>query len=127
MFQMDERVNISNLSMSAGDYAGRASFGAKQVILHPKYNRRAKQFDVALVKLDRTIEESRCIQYARLPKCDAELGKKCSVTGYGVYDMQDGRSSDALRVGTVSITSKRDCNHYWSYSGLSISDHQICA
>ncbi|KOB74034.1 Hemolymph proteinase 9, partial [Operophtera brumata] len=91
-----------------------------KIIVHPKYTSPKKYFDIALMELDRVVDFSRYIQ----PAClwgqfdTGNLGKKATVTGWGVID-----SVDIILNKECDSLLRPSCSRHW----CGIQKTQMCA
>lgn len=71
--QLDSYSNVTETCM------------ASEVIVHPDYQEEGSQGDIALLKLNQTVNFSRYIRPICLPAANASFpnGLKCTVTGWG--------------------------------------------
>ncbi|KXJ23498.1 Transmembrane protease serine 6 [Exaiptasia diaphana] len=97
----------------------------EKIFLHPNYNEKKNHkydYDIALMKLKKSITYSDKVQPVCLPTQSYPPGTNCYVTGWG--DLTDGgRSPWRLRQVQVPLVSTRECSRY--NSGL--TSRMLCA
>jgi len=107
----------------------------RSTIVHPQWNSRTLENDIAIIKLSRPLTYSRNIRWACLP--DAYQGRNLTATlrnpdpaiiGWGSTRIGGG-PENALRQAQVPLVSQQTCNS--AYSSISatvkIGDKQFCA
>jgi len=97
--------------------------GSRQ-IMHPKYTRN-KAYDIALLKLPRPLQMTRCVGTVCLPTRDVSGGTRCSISGWGMLS-SGGRLSNILQEAEVTTLSNRDCQNT-GYSSSRITPDMLCA
>ena len=100
--------------------------GVKEIILHPDYNPRTSEHDIALLKLEKEFNcEKRELYPACLPRKSSYAGwHKGLVTGWG-YTTEGGTLSETLRKARVPIVSDAVCSReYGDYLHPSV---MVCA
>jgi len=102
-------------------------FHIKQIIMHPAYNQRTYDNDIALIQLDGEAQLNDHVNTICLPDIfhDFELaGRVCTVTGWG--KTRNKTSTDSLKKADVPIVSQSVCNHERSYGGR-LTWNMFCA
>ena len=94
--------------------------------MHPKYNERTMDYDIALLHLSTSVAYNDTISPVCLPSSpwNFSANTPCYVTGWGKI-RESGPVSERLRVGKVSIIERKKCSEM--YKGNRITDRMICA
>uniref|UniRef100_UPI00358FB64D transmembrane protease serine 6-like isoform X2 n=1 Tax=Myxine glutinosa TaxID=7769 RepID=UPI00358FB64D len=99
----------------------------KQAIVHPKYNARTTDYDVALLHLKSPVAFSSAIQPACLPASSHlfAAGEKCWVTGWG----NTGGDSYAsiLQELEINLIGQENCSDMYSKINDEITPRMMCA
>uniref|UniRef100_UPI00358EA3FD transmembrane protease serine 6-like n=1 Tax=Myxine glutinosa TaxID=7769 RepID=UPI00358EA3FD len=99
----------------------------KQAIVHPKYNARTIDYDVALLHLKSPVAFSSAIQPACLPASSHlfAAGEKCWVTGWG----NTGGDSYAsiLQELEINLIGQENCSDMYSKINDEITPRMMCA
>jgi secreted trypsin-like serine protease len=117
----------------AGEHKPLSTSGKEQVrnmrrwYSHPKYSSRTKDFDLALVKLDRRMNLNGCVGTVCLPERgrDVAPGTSCWITGWGTLK-SGGAQPQTLQEGQVQVLSNAACKKT-SYDASQILDSMLCA
>ncbi|CAL9684960.1 unnamed protein product [Knipowitschia caucasica] len=96
------------------------------IVIHPLYNRRTKQADVALMQLQEPISFSDHVQPVCLPGSDEDppTGAVCSIIGWGRLE-SGGSLPDVLQQAVVPVVSRPLCQEFLPQ--YTISDLMVCA
>lgn len=122
----------SNLNVTAGQYNLNRKSGNEQtspvrrIHAHPKYNRRRKVNDIALLELNRPMKTTKCVGLAQLPSRDVSPGTTCKITGWGTTREGNDWGADILQEGDVKVISNRDCERT-GYEDGKITADMLCA
>ncbi|XP_071945875.1 trypsin-like [Antedon mediterranea] len=101
------------------------SYGVSNVFLHENYNDRTLDNDIALLKLDSTVQFTKYISPVCLPDKDLQSYKaECVVTGWG--DTETSSEIKTLQQVSVPIIDTATCNQLLWYGG-DITDNMFCA
>lgn len=103
------------------------SIRTKKIIMHPNYNPRTLDYDIALIKLETPLEDfSVYIRPVCLPSSDTKFDEqsKCYVTGFGRLE-QGGELAGMLRMAKIPLVSKETCEA--AYGAQKLTDRMICA
>lgn len=103
------------------------SIRTKKIIMHPNYNPRSLDYDIALIKLETPLEDfSVYIRPVCLPSSDTKFDEqsKCYVTGFGRLE-QGGELAGMLRMAKIPLVSKETCEA--AYGAQKLTDRMICA
>lgn len=103
------------------------SIRTKKIIMHPNYNPRSLDYDIALIKLETPLEDfSVYIRPVCLPSSDTTFDEqsKCYVTGFGRTE-QGGELAGMLRMAKIPLVSKETCEA--AYGAKKLTDRMICA
>jgi len=118
------RRDKPKLTVLLGDYnnkeweAVEAERGVAEIIIHPEYNNRNYDNDLALLRLDQPVDYTSYIIPICLPGSSLKIaGKKGYVTGWGrIYD--EGPEPSLLNEVDVPILSNSDCNSLFKLAAL---------
>lgn len=102
------------------------SVKTKKIIMHPNYNPRTLDYDIALVKLEAPLEEfSVYIRPVCMPGSSEKFDEqsKCYVTGFGRTE-QGGALAGMLRMAKIPLVSQDTCMKAY---GNKITERMICA
>uniref|UniRef100_A0A194AK31 Peptidase S1 domain-containing protein n=1 Tax=Pinctada fucata TaxID=50426 RepID=A0A194AK31_PINFU len=123
-------TNRWNVKLGAHDRfnsaTGEQVFGVSSIKHHPSYNSNTFENDVAIIRLDKEVQESQSI----LPVCVAtalpNAGTNCTTTGWGTLS-SGGSLSTVLMQVNVPLVDHNTCNNYYqSYGGIDEST-MVCA
>ncbi|PDW03707.1 trypsin-like serine protease [Candidatus Viridilinea mediisalina] len=130
----NEGISANNMRVIAGEHnrsvteGNEQSLNVAQIIIHPNYNRRNFDNDIALLRLAQPATLNTHVQpipYARSPQHDAlvEAGELVWVTGWGTTSY-GGHTASILQEVRLPIVSLRACR---SLLGSGITDNMLCA
>lgn len=98
------------------------------VILHPDFNLRTLENDIALLKLDKSFTLGENIQVVKLPLPSLNiLPRTLLVAGWGNPDATDSESEPRLRGTVVKVINQRLCQRLYSHLHRPITDDMVCA
>ncbi|XP_066579300.1 serine protease 27 [Amia ocellicauda] len=101
-----------------------------QLILHKRYHKVEKGFDLALLQLDRRVRFSDFIRTVALPldnSDDFADAKKCWVTGWGdISEKEELPNPRILQKVRVPIINNKQCGDLYK-ANCTIRDEMICA
>ncbi len=108
--------------------ANRNNFRAENVFVHPSYRDVSTGFDIALIKLNRSVPSSMVNRFAQLPSVslnDSEVstGETLKTMGWGRI-REGGPTPDVLRQVSVPVVSEAVCER--AYGSIDNST-QVCA
>ncbi|CAH1181758.1 unnamed protein product [Phyllotreta striolata] len=109
---------------------GVQNVAVEQNIVHPDYNSYTISNDIALIRVHKININLENIRPVCLPLGDLRNSKPSYyiVTGWGVVDIESGRTSDILqKVSLKTIDLKTCSNIYKSQSRVKLTEKQICA
>ncbi|XP_056141207.1 transmembrane protease serine 2-like [Lampris incognitus] len=94
-------------------------YAVQKLIVHPNYNEKTKDNDVALMKLFSPLTFSRRVRPVCLPNAGVDLSPGCQawITGWGAQRFQ-GSSPDTLNQAEVTMYSREQCNTWERLDGL---------
>lgn len=102
----------------------------KSFMIHPEYASRTKYNDVALLELERSIDESE-FNRLLLPCClhtENELISNLNITGWGRNNSDSSFTVNWLQVASVSEVTMEDCNrNYANLRTTELLKSQLCA
>lgn len=107
-------------------------FNVTESFLHPEYKDRSFYNDIALLKIDRTVDFSDYIRPACLPHQDTEISDRVIVTGWGQTSTSSREQPSTLQKVQLKLVPLGVCNETYSESrrqlqnGLS-EETQLCA
>ncbi|KAI5747039.1 hypothetical protein M8J77_010447 [Diaphorina citri] len=125
-------VRLGELNLVRNDDgASPENFKVVQVYPHPDYRSNVKYNDIALLRLDRTVEFSNSIRPACLYTSETTSMPRAIATGWGTVGFGDRSSDVLLKVGLNFIDSQKCASLYRSEQSSSlhkgIVDSQLCA
>ncbi|NWS76355.1 TMPSC protease, partial [Crotophaga sulcirostris] len=101
----------------------------RSITVHPKFNRKNFENDLALFQLYSAVRYSNYIQPACLPPANLSLAvenqTECFIVGWG-QTTEKGKLSPLLKEARVEIIPLSVCNSPTSYGGL-VNENMICA
>ncbi|KAF7397855.1 serine protease hepsin-like [Vespula maculifrons] len=99
---------------------------AKEIIIHENYNHQTSDYDIALIRLEKSFHFGQNMRPISLAKTTDQYttGSKAVVTGWGVL-RKNGVLSDKLREVRVPVLSNRNCSYL--YMGREITSRMLCA
>jgi len=99
----------------------------KREIIHPRYKRSNKDYDIALLELQSPARMGSCVGTVCLPErgADVRSGTTCWITGWGHLEHK-GRHPEELQEVQVKTMSNRECKDS-KYSSNQIKDSMLCA
>lgn len=99
-----------------------------KIILHPRYDRRTVDYDIALVKVEGKLEFCDKVQPIKLAAADDvhTAGRMSTVTGWGVTQ-NASESTDVLRAVEVPIMCQKTCVDAYKILKLKITSSMLCA
>ncbi|EDO47761.1 predicted protein, partial [Nematostella vectensis] len=103
-------------------------FYIEKYYIHPKYDEKTTDNDMALIKLDRPATLNKRVNTICLPEADDEFkpGTKCTISGWGALQEGAGSTSKVLMQAKVPLVSRDQCSHQQSY-GDRITENMLCA
>ncbi|XP_016905487.1 trypsin alpha-3 [Apis cerana] len=100
-------------------------YGVKRVIVHPNYNSKTIDYDIALLQVDGTIQLNSNVQPVKLATSEPKAGTIVTVTGWGALKEGGSTSSHLMKV-SLPIVARSECqNAYKNYN--TITNRMICA
>ena len=102
----------------------------KSFIIHPEHSSKTKYNDIALLELERSLDES---EFSRvlLPAClhtQNELINNLNITGWGKNNSDSAFTVNWLQVAMVSEVTIEDCNlNYANLRSTELLKTQLCA
>jgi len=96
----------------------------KRLVIHPKWNSRTMDNDVALVELTTPLQFSECVGTVCLPEKDLVGGEKVWITGWGTL-RSGGVQPQVLQQAEVSVISNADCQKT-GYTASQILPSMVC-
>lgn len=97
----------------------------KRVIVHPNYNSKTIDYDIALLQVDGTIQLNSNVQPVKLATSEPKAGTIVTVTGWGALKQGGSTSSHLMKV-SLPIVARSECqNAYKNYN--TITNRMICA
>ncbi|XP_069923822.1 transmembrane protease serine 9 [Oryctolagus cuniculus] len=100
--------------------------GLRRVLLHPQYDPRLLDFDLAVLELARPLVFNKYIQPVCLPLAIQQFpaGRKCVISGWGNTREGNASKPDALQTASVGIVDQRTCSALYNFS---LTDRMVCA
>uniref|UniRef100_H2ZGI1 Peptidase S1 domain-containing protein n=1 Tax=Ciona savignyi TaxID=51511 RepID=H2ZGI1_CIOSA len=121
-FQEREGLGVWKARLGTGN-GGVMEFNVTDVVVHPRYNAEAVDFDIALVKLGGRVRSFNAEPLC-LPTFDIDPGSYCVIAGWGVTEGLQG-GTRKLQEGSVHVIERSTCQRY--YPNHVISDRMMCA
>jgi len=123
-----------NLWVRAGDHSrtkvepGEETIQVARFIIHPQYNPKTTENDVAILKLQRgfTLGPTKRVICLPQPNQSLPAGTQCVITGWGTT-RYEGKMPDALQEALVPIVSDSVCNDRSHYAGMLNQNVMFCA
>lgn len=103
---------------------------ADTVIIHPKYDSKTLENDLALIKLKRPVPFREDIQPICLPAIDEDFtGLDGYATGWGLTDFDKRNLPDTLQIARLPIISEKRCQSMYKRAGhdKQITEMDLCA
>ncbi|KAM9850641.1 transmembrane protease serine 3 [Aulostomus maculatus] len=106
---------------------GAQSLAVDQIIYHARYRPKGLDYDIALMKLTKSLVFNGFVEPICLPNHGEEFqeGTMCWISGWGATE-DEGETSVVLRSAMVPLLSTKTCNQPEVYQGF-ISSWMICA
>lgn len=117
---------------SEDDDADVHQFNVTESFFYPEYSNKGVYHDIALLKLDRTVEFSQYIQPACLPRSDTEIPDRVIATAWGLTSLESWAQPSILQKVALNLVPPEVCNETYTTpsqnipSGIS-SKTQLCA
>ncbi|EDW93777.2 trypsin beta [Drosophila yakuba] len=100
----------------------------ESVILHPDFNLRTLENDIALLKIGKSFTLGENIQVVKLPLPGLNiLPRTLLVAGWGTPNANDSESEPRLRGTMVEVIDQRRCQRLYSHLHRPITDDMVCA
>ncbi|APA14579.1 hypothetical protein SS1G_06534 [Sclerotinia sclerotiorum 1980 UF-70] len=122
--------SASSVKVRAGTLtwaSGGTQVGVSKVVVHPSYNSRTIDNDIALWHLSTAIPSSSTIGYAKLPVqgSDPVVGSTATVAGWGLLTENSSSLPATLRKVSVPVISRSTCQA--EYGTSSVTTNMWCA
>jgi len=125
-------IKPSRYSVVLGEQDLRYRSGAEQeisvsqVIVHPGWNSRTFDYDIALLRLSRPAQLNRNVSPVCLPNAHARTGASCYITGWGAT-RSFSPMHPTLQQAPMRVIDPNTCNRKNYYNiGIRITDRMIC-
>ncbi|EAT87042.2 hypothetical protein HBI56_139780 [Parastagonospora nodorum] len=127
-YQGETATDFSVRAGSLNKNSGGTTSAVASIVIHPSYNSRTSDNDIAIIKLRTPIATSSTISYASLAASgqDPAAGTTLTVAGWGATT-QGGGSPTTLRKVDVPVVARTTCRSRYSTIGLSVTDQMFCA
>ncbi|KAG9482196.1 hypothetical protein GDO78_011087, partial [Eleutherodactylus coqui] len=105
-----------------------SSSAVEKIIYHRQYDDRTHDYDIALMKLEKSLNYSDSIRPVCLPQYeqDLPLGSECWVSGWGHTHADNTHMPQSLKEARVPLISTKKCNSSCIYDG-DITPRMLCA
>ncbi|XP_066916916.1 chymotrypsinogen A-like [Clytia hemisphaerica] len=129
-FERDTRVSSYAIYLGEHDLQSGSQHEQKleiaEIIMHPKYQSRTYEKDIALIRLKKKASFNTHVRPACFPDSSVKFydGEECYVTGWG-YLREGGSSPRILQQVKVPLVPRSTCRQ--SYGHNSITGNMICA
>jgi len=99
-----------------------------RIILHPDFNLRTLEHDIALLKISKSFSVGGSIQLVKLPLPGLNiLPRTLFVAGWGSPDANDSDAEPKLRGTLVKVIDQRRCRRLYSHLDRPITEDMVCA
>lgn len=135
-----EELNETDLLVRAGEWnmqigsepEPHVERNVKTIVIHDNYDNSSKQFDIALLILNRSFELGPLISTINLPSADMNFDySRCIVAGWGKRRQTDEDSSAILKKLDVSVVQRETCQNqlqeFLNLSYFELHSSFICA
>lgn len=112
------------LSRSSGK---EQSASVRRAYPHPKYDDDNMDYDIALLKLSKSLRMTSCVGTVCLPTRNVSDGATCWISGWGALKSGSSRTPDILQQGEVKVMSNRDCQRAYDRLNDDITSSMVCA
>ncbi|XP_065673698.1 chymotrypsin-like elastase family member 3B isoform X2 [Hydra vulgaris] len=100
---------------------------AADYFIHPTYNPRTANNDIALIKLSRPFKINDYVSTACLPSAEPQAGTSCYIAGWGKV-AYPGHMTHLLQQGNMNVVDRRKCHNLNSrHLPWPITNSMICA
>lgn len=131
---VDSITSISTIDVAVNPYSlikpqtGYSYRNVSQIIIHPDFNPKTSDNDIALIKLSSPVEQTPITLVAQDDETFTTTGVINRIIGWGETnsDILQSNFPDTLMQADVPIISNDDCNALESYDGL-VTPNMICA
>ncbi|XP_071358853.1 ovochymase-1 isoform X2 [Trachinotus anak] len=106
------KVQAGKHDLDDPDEAGQQLVSVSAIVSHHSYNRRTKESDMALLKLQEPLVFDRFIRPIDIWMTPLPLFKKCTITGWG-STRENGPRVNRLQEVNVTILPSEVCNQYY--------------
>ncbi|KAM7391285.1 hypothetical protein PAMP_021985 [Pampus punctatissimus] len=117
-------------SISKKEKDSRQVVKVKRSISHPHYERKTKVNDLSLLKLSKSVKQTKMVKCLKLGKTIKEPkgGNICMVAGWGTTKNGKTKPSDVLMSVNVTVIDRVKCNspEYYNHDPV-ITEDMICA
>ncbi|XP_047196078.1 granzyme A [Hippoglossus stenolepis] len=115
-------------SIKANEDKSRQVRKVKKRFPHPSYNSATKVNDLMLLKLDKSVKETKTVKCLKLGVAikDPAAGTSCMVAGWGRTNKDVKEMSDVLMSGEVTVVDRVKCNSDYNRHPV-ITSGMICA
>ncbi len=96
--------------------------GVARILVHPKWNSKAIDYDVTLMRLSKPLKWTKYVLPICLPSGFLKTGSKCYIAGWG--DTKGTGGEGRLKQGLVKTFSRSQCNRWY---GGGITARMVCA
>uniref|UniRef100_A0A8B9HBC5 Transmembrane serine protease 15 n=1 Tax=Astyanax mexicanus TaxID=7994 RepID=A0A8B9HBC5_ASTMX len=126
-------IHLSNWAVVLGlhaqyesDTSERQTHLVDQVIMNPRYNRRTKESDIALIHLQTKVNFTDYIQPICLPHPDQQFapGRRCFVAGWGRMT-EGGPVADVMQQAVLPLLNNSQCQEW--LPEYNITKRMVCA
>ncbi|KAK7068146.1 Trypsin-2 [Halocaridina rubra] len=115
---------VAGVNSLTDDSGTRQEIKAKSIVIHDLYNDVTNDNDIALIKLEVTLELNDYVLAVDLPEEAVSEGTDCTMTGWGALS-ETGDITDILQKVVIPVISRTLCKII--YGDGAVSDGMICA
>lgn len=126
-------INPKRIKLVIGDHDRRSLSSVQQtryvgqVHIHPGFEKRTFNNDIALIMMDREVQFSGYIRPVCLPDMDRSYNKQeTTIVGWGKKS-ENGHPADILQEVVVPIIPQKKCRHQTKYRAHEITANMLCA
>jgi len=104
-----------------------SEYKISKVIVHPGWDRRSLNNDIAMLKVSRPVIFTREVSSACLPETDVKPGAECYITGWGKIQ-HPGRGHNILQQAMLPVVDSKTCEKKnKQILGRPVTPQMICA
>ncbi|XP_075162245.1 trypsin alpha-like [Haematobia irritans] len=98
---------------------------ARSVIIHSSYNPNTLNYDIALIRLQRSLQRTSNVMPIALPVRNRRLPRRFFVSGWG-RTTENGPTANRIRGVTLHKITRRQCKRKYAPDNIAINANMIC-